>query len=103
MPRQNVIDTAFERIPPEFRRTGGSHKYNWSREIKAPDPFDEISPIAISQGEFRDDHGLLAGRVEQINGRTDAARPLRHQSMRCDVRRDGGFRAFVGHENYSSC
>ena len=40
-----------------------------------PDPFDEISPIAISQGEFRDNHRLLARRVEQINCRPDAAVP----------------------------
>ena len=50
-----------------------------------PHPFDEISPIAISQGEFRDDHGLLARRVEQINCRPDAARPLHNQSVRFDV------------------
>ena len=69
----------------------------------APDPFDEISPIAIGQGELRDDHGLLARRVEQINCRPDAARPLHNQSVRFDVLRDGGFRAPVGHENYCSC
>ena len=72
-------------------------------DINTPDPFDEISPIAISQGEFRDNHGLLARRVEQINCRSDAARPLHNQSVRFDVLRDGGFRAPVGHENYCSC
>jgi len=103
MPGQDVIDSAFERIPPEFRRTGRGHKYNWSRDISTPDPFDEIAPIAISQGELRDNHGLLARRVEQINCRPDAARPLHNQSVRFDILCDGGFGTPVGHENYCSC
>ncbi len=74
-----------------------------STDINTPDPFDEISPITISQGEFRDDHGLLARRVEQINCRSDAARPLHNQSVRFDVLQDRGFRAPVGHKNYCSC
>lgn len=100
---QDFIYAAFERVPPAFRRTGRSHKYNWNKHPTTSDPFDEISPITISQGEFRDDHGLLARRVEQINCRSDAARPLHNQSARFDVLRDGGFRAPVGHENYCSC
>ena len=103
MPGQDVIDTAFERVPPEFRRTGRSHKYDWSSDINAPDLFDEISPIAISQGELRDDHGLLARRVEQINCRPDAAGPLHNQSVRFDVLCHGRFGVPVGHEDYCSC
>ena len=37
--------------------------------------FDEVSPIAISQGEFRDNNGPLARRVEQVSCRLDAALP----------------------------
>ena len=57
--------------------------------------FDEISPIAISQGQLGDDHGLLARRVEQINRRPSAARPVHNQSVRFDVLQDRGFRAPV--------
>ena len=103
MPGQDVVDTALERVPPEFCRTGRSHKHNGSRHINAPDPFDQISPIAISQGELRGNHGLLARRVEQINCRPNAARPPHNLSVRFDLLRDGGFRAPVGHENYCSC
>ena len=103
MPGQDVIDAAFERVPPEFRRTGRSHKYNGSKDISAPDPFDEISPIAIGQGELGDNHGFFARRGEQINCHSDVACPLHNQSVRFDVLRDGGFRAPVGHENYCSC
>jgi hypothetical protein len=57
MPGQNVNDAAFECVPPEFRRTGRSHEYNRHTDINTSHSFDEISPITISQGEFRDDHG----------------------------------------------
>ena len=100
---QDVIDAAFERVPPEFRRTGSSHKDNWSRDINGLDPFDQISPIAINQGELRDNHGLLARQVEQINCRPDAARPLHNQSVCFNVLCDRGFRALIGHENHCSC
>ena len=103
MPWQDLIDTAFERVPPQFRRSERSHKYNWCREINAPDPFGEIAPIAIGQGEFCDNRGFIVRRGEQINCRPDVACPLHNQSMRFDVLRDGGFRAPVGHENYCSC
>ncbi len=102
MPGQDVIDAAFERVPPEFRRPGRSREYNRHTDINTPHPFDEISPITISQGEFRDDHGLLARRVEQINCGADATRPLHNQSVRFDVLQDRGFRAPVGHKNYCS-
>ena len=100
---QDVIDAAFERVPPEFRRTGRTCKYNRHTDINSPHPFDEISPITISQGEFRDDHGLPARRVEQIDCCSDAARPLDNQSVRFDVLQERGFRAPVGHKNYRSC
>jgi len=100
---EDVIYAAFERIPPKFSRTDRGHKHNWNRHLPAPHSFDEVSPIAISQSEIRDNHGLLARRVEQINCRPDAARPLHNQSMRFDALRDGGCRAPVGHENYCSC
>jgi len=38
MPWQNVIDTAFKGVPPQFGGTERSHKYNWCREVNAPDP-----------------------------------------------------------------
>jgi hypothetical protein len=103
MPGQDVFDATFKRVPPKFRRAARSHKYDWGRDIQAPDSFDEISPIAISQGEFRDDHGLLARRVEEINCCSDAARPLNNQSARFDVLRYGGFRTPGAHENHYSC
>jgi hypothetical protein len=53
------------------------------------------SPIAISQGQLGDDHGLFARRVEQINRRPYAARPVHNQSVRFDVLQDCGFRAPV--------
>jgi hypothetical protein len=93
MPGQNVLDTAFERVPPEFRRTGRSREYNRHTDINTPHPFDEISPIAIGQGELRDNHGLLARRVEQINSCPYAARPLHNQSVGFDVLQDRGFRS----------
>ena len=70
-----MCSMALERVPPEFRGTGRRREYNRHTDINTPHPFDEISPIAIGQGEFRDNHGLLARRVEQINCRSDAARP----------------------------
>ena len=103
MPGQDVLDAAFECVKPEFRRTGRSRQYNRDTDINTPHPFDEISPIAIGEGELRDNHGLLARRFEQINCRSDAARPLHNKSARFDVLRDGGFRAPIGHENYCSC
>ena len=103
MPGQNVLDAAFERVPPEFRGTGRSREYNRHTDINTPHPFDEISPIAIGHGELRDDHGLLARRVEQINSCPYAARPLHNQSVGFDVLQDRGFRAPVGHKNYCSC
>ena len=92
MPGQYVVDAAFECVPPKFRGTGRSHKHDWSRDINTPDPSDEISPIAINHGEFRDNHGLLVRRVEQVNCRPYAARPLHNQSVRLDVLQDRGFR-----------
>jgi len=100
---QDVIDATFERVPPEFCRTGRGQKYDWSRILSAPDPLYEISPIAISQREFRDNYGLLARRVEQIDCLPDGACPLHNQSVLFDVLRDGGFWAPAGHENYCSC
>jgi hypothetical protein len=49
------------------------------------------SPIAISQGQLGDDHGLFARRVEQINRRPYAARPVHNQSVRFDVLQERGF------------
>src|ERR1700693_347798 len=34
MPGQNVIDAAFKRVPPKFRRDGRSHKYHWSGDLR---------------------------------------------------------------------
>jgi hypothetical protein len=31
---QNVIDAAFKRVPPKFRRDGRSHKYHWSGDLR---------------------------------------------------------------------
>jgi hypothetical protein len=103
MLEQNVIDAAFERVPPKFRRDGTSHKYYWSGDLRTPDPFDEVSPIAVRQGKLRDNHRLLARRVEQINCRLDARCPLHLKSVRFDVLRDRGFGARGGHKNHCSC
>ena len=73
---ENVIYPAFERVPPKLRRTGRSHKHDWNENPAAPDPLDEVSPIAIRHREFRDNNGLLPTRVEQTNCRLDAAGPL---------------------------
>jgi hypothetical protein len=102
-PGKDVIYAAFERVPPQFRRTGRSQKNNWNRLPPAPHSFDEVPPIAISQGELRDDHGLLARRVEQAICGRDAGCPLHNQSGRFDVLCDRGFRAPGGNENYCSC
>ena len=99
--RQDVVDAGLERVPPEFSRAGSSHKYNWSTDTNAPDSFDEISPIAINQGELCDDHGLLARR-QQTKCRIDAARPLHDHSVRFDVLSHGGFWTPAGYKNYCS-
>src|SRR5579859_499752 len=103
MPGQDVIDAAFERVPPQLRRTRRSQEYHRSRDTNAPDPFDEISPIAIGQSELCGDHGPCPRRVEQINCLPDVGRPVHNQSARFEVLRNGGFRAPVGYENYGSC
>jgi hypothetical protein len=59
MTGKDILHSAFERIPPKFRRTGRSQKDNWNGDPITPDPFDQISPIAIGQSQLRDYNGLL--------------------------------------------
>jgi hypothetical protein len=54
-----------------------SHKHDWNVFLHAPDAFDEVPPIAISERELRDNYGLLVRRGDQINCRPDVARPQR--------------------------
>ena len=96
---QNVFDTGFECIPPEFRRTRRSREHYWRTDIDTSHSFYEIPPVAIGKGEFRDDHGSLAGRVEQVNRRTDAVRPLDCKSAGFDLQCDGDTWPPVRHEN----
>ncbi len=100
---QDVIYAAFKRVPPKFSSTGSSDKYNWVKHSTTPDPLDKIPPVAISQGEFRDDKAFLARRTKQIECGSDAASPLHLESVRFDAPRDGGCWAPGGHEKYCSC
>lgn len=89
-------------LPPEFRGTGRRQQHNWIKDPLAPGPFDEVSPLAISESEFRNDNRLLAGKVGQASCRLDTVRPVPHQSMRFDVLREPRIRPPGGQKDYCS-
>jgi hypothetical protein len=101
-PGEDVIYATFERVPPKLRRTGRSHKHDGDDDPSAPDPFDEVSPIAIRERKFRDNNRLLAVRIEQTNCRLNAAGPLHKQPVRFYAPRNAGRWAPGGDENHCS-
>ena len=71
-------------------------------EAFTADLFDKISPVAISEGKFRDHDGFFARRIEEIECSADASAPCDFESVRFEFPPDRALQAPGGHENYCS-